>query len=410
MQKATRIEGAITAPRGYRAAGVAAGFKKSGAPDLALIVSDRPAMAAGAFTKNVFAAAPVRYDRRILAAGQPVQAVLVNSGNANACTGAQGDRDVNLSAAYTAKTLDLAPEQVLISSTGRIGVPLPMDRIRKGIDLAAKALSEDGGLDAAQAIMTTDTRPKHIAVELPIGGQTVRIGGITKGAGMIAPALRLCPAEATMLSYISTDAAIQREALEAAVSEAIELSFNRITVDGDMSTNDTLVVMANAAAENAVIVTNTPAYEAFRQALIDVLAHLAREMVLDGEGVTRFVELTVRGALSDADARTCAEAIANSVLCKTAWFGADPNWGRILCAAGYSGIQIDPDAVSLTYGNVPIVRNGVDAGSPVEAQIQAIDRREFGIELDLGLGDGAFTVWTCDLTYEYVKINADYHT
>jgi glutamate N-acetyltransferase/amino-acid N-acetyltransferase len=410
MEPSILPEGNVTSPKGFRAAGVCAGLKRSGAPDMALLVSDTPAVAAGAFTNNAFAAAPVRYDRDILAQGGRVRAVLVNSGNANACTGPQGDLDARAMAEYAASVLGVPSATVLVSSTGRIGVPLPMDVIRRGTDLAAAALAADGGAKAAEAIMTTDTRPKSAAVSFRSDDREIRIGGMTKGAGMIAPALRLAPAQATMLCYVTTDAAIERNALEAALNASLDRSFNRITVDGDTSTNDTVLVLANGSAGNRPIQLDSPQYSAFRQALAAVVSTLAREMVLDGEGVTRFVELNVTGAHSDADARTCAEAIANSLLCKTAWFGADPNWGRILCAAGYSGIDLDPGAVSLDYQGVPIVRNGMDAGTPPDKQVEAINRREFTIDLDLGVGSGQFTVWTCDLTYEYVKINADYHT
>jgi len=268
----------------------------------------------------------------------------------------------------------------------------------------------DAGLDVADAIMTTDTCPKSIAVAVDLGGKRVHIGGTAKGAGMIAPKLRLQPPQATMLAYVTTDVAITKTALDAALGASLDASFNRITIDGDTSTNDTLLVLANGAAGNDVLDTDHADFAAFAGALQHVLGRLAKELVLDGEGVTRFVEVNVTGAKSDADARQCAEAIANSALCKTAWFGADPNWGRILCAAGYSGVEFDPMKVNLDYGDVPVMRRGEDAGTPVADQVAAIDRREFRVDLDLGSGDGAFTIWTCDLTYEYVKINADYHT
>jgi glutamate N-acetyltransferase/amino-acid N-acetyltransferase len=289
---------------------------------------------------------------------------------------------------------------------------MPMDIILAGIDKASAALlvGPKASTQAAEAIMTTDTCPKYLAVELVVGGKTVRIGGMTKGAGMIAPAMKLQPPQATMLAYITTDAAVSRAALDQCLAESLDLSFNRITVDGDTSTNDTFLALANGLAGNDVLEQDSPDFAAFCEAFTFVVARLAKEMVLDGEGVTRFVELSVTGAKDDAEARTCAEAIANSALCKTAWFGADPNWGRVLCAAGYSGVAVNTDRVSLDYEGVPIVRGGMNAGTPEAEQVKAISKREFRIDLDLGVADGAFTIWTCDLTYEYVKINADYHT
>lgn len=404
--------GGVATPAGFQAAGVVAGLKRSGAPDMALLHSTVPATVAGAFTTNAFAAAPVRYDQHILDGGGTARAVIVNSGNANACTGGQGDRDARATAECVAQLLGVAPGEVLVSSTGRIGVPMPMPVVLNGARLAVAALAagDAAGARAAQAIMTTDTRPKSLAVELVLGGRTVRIGGMAKGAGMIAPAMKQQPPQATMLAYVATDAAVSRAALDRCVGQALDQSFNRITVDGDTSTNDTLLAFANGCAGNPVLETDSPEFPEFFAAFAFVLAHLAREMVLDGEGVTRFVELNVTGAASDAEARTCAEAIANSALCKTAWFGADPNWGRILCAAGYSGAALDAARVRLDYEGVPVVRGGMDAGTPEKQLVEAISRREFRIDLDLGVGPGAFTVWTCDLTYEYVKINADYHT
>jgi glutamate N-acetyltransferase/amino-acid N-acetyltransferase len=288
---------------------------------------------------------------------------------------------------------------------------MPMEKIRRGTALAVKALTADGGLAAANAIMTTDTRPKSLAISLTIGGRQVHIGGMCKGAGMIAP--KLVPArvpQATMLAYVTTDAAVERDFLQECLNDSLDLSFNRITVDGDTSTNDTFIALANGAAGNAVLTRDQRDAGLFRNALAFLVGRLAREMVLDGEGVTKFVELTVRGARTTADARRCAEAIANSLLVKTAWFGADPNWGRILCAAGYAGIDFDPAKVNLDYDDVPVVRGGMEAGTPEADEVKVLKQREFRVTLDLGAGAAEFTVWTCDLTYEYVKINADYHT
>jgi glutamate N-acetyltransferase/amino-acid N-acetyltransferase len=403
-------QGGVSSPAGFQASGVVAGLKLSGARDLAMLYSPRPCVAVAAFTSNLFAAAPVIYDRARIAADGPIHAVVINSGNANACTGQQGLLDAEKTAEHCASLLCLHPTQVLLSSTGRIGVPMPMPIILAGVDKAVKALHSDGGQDAAEAIMTTDTRPKSHAVAVDIGGVSVRIGGMTKGAGMIAPRLRMQPSQATMLSYITTDAVIERQLLHDCLARALDLSYNRITVDGDTSTNDTVIVLANGAAGNEPIKAGTPAAELFFRAFAKVLAHLAREMVLDGEGVTRFVEINVNRATDTAAARRCAEAIANSALCKTAWFGADPNWGRILCAAGYSGCDFDPNKVNLDYMGTPVVRNGMDAGSSEAELAELVKAKELTINLDLAAGSGSFTVWTCDLSYEYVKINADYRT
>lgn len=287
---------------------------------------------------------------------------------------------------------------------------MPMPVIQNGIQMAVRALSSEGGKDAAKAIMTTDTRAKHLAVSCEIGGKTIHLGGMTKGSGMIAPQMLPCPPQATMLAYLTTDAVIEQAALHACLADCLDQSFNRIIVDGDTSTNDTFIALASNLAGNPVIIKGTEDCRKFCLAFRQVAGALAREMVLDGEGVTHFVELQVHGTESDADARRVAEAIARSPLCKTAWFGGDPNWGRILAAAGYSGVQFNPDEVDLDYEDIPIVRGGRDAGTPESEQVQTLKGREIHINLKLGPGQGAFTIWTCDLSYEYVKINADYHT
>ena len=411
MEDILNESGSVTSPKGFKAAGIKAGLKRSGAPDMAMIYSERPCVVAAAFTSNLFAAAPVVYDREIIAGQGRIHAVVVNSGNANACTGERGLADARKTAEKAAGLLGCLSSEVMVSSTGRIGVPMPMEIILKGTELAAKALSEEGGKEAALAIMTTDTRPKAFSLEIEVGGKVVTLGGMTKGAGMIAPKLRpAMPPQATMLAYVTTDADISAEALRAALMGALDRSFNRITVDGDTSTNDTFMVLANGAAQNPCIQANTPEAQLFAEALAVLAGRLAKEMVRDGEGVSRFVEVNVTGAASDADARRCAESIANSALCKTAWFGADPNWGRILCAAGYSGIAFDPYKVNLDMQGAPVVRNGMDAGTPEEELVKLVSGKEVRLDLDLGCGNGAFTVWTCDFTYDYVKINADYHT
>ena len=406
--------GSVTSPKGFRAAGVTAGLKPSGQPDLALLVSDAPAEAAGAFTSNLFAAAPVEWDRKVLRSGAPARAVVVNSGVANACTGQQGAADAKAMAVYAAAKLGVTATEVFVSSTGVIGKQLPMDIIRHGIDLAVDMLSASGGEDAAKAIMTTDTVQKRVAVEFEVDGKTVRIGAMTKGAGMIAPQMALCqnrPKQATMLSYFTTDAAITRSALHSALAYALDHSFNRIIVDGDTSTNDTMLALANGLAGNAPITEDTPQWYDFAEALRFCAAKLAKAMVLDGEGVTKFVELTVTGTVDDASARQIAEAIARSPLCKTAWYGADANWGRILCAAGYSKVPFKPAQVDLDFDDVPVVRNGLAAeNADEEAQSAVLKKRSFQIHLKVGAGPGRFVLWTCDLSHEYVNINADYRT
>lgn len=403
-------DGGVCSPVGFRAAGVIAGLKRNKRRDLGLIVSDVPANFAAAFTSNRICASSVEYGRDLARRAEHVRAIVINSGNANACTGRQGTSDTVRMAQQVAECLDLVPDEVFVSSTGRIGVPMPMDKILAGIMTAAEGLHDGASGELAEAIMTTDTVPKHCAARIDIDGTPVTIGGVTKGAGMIAP--RLVPSErhATMLAYMTTDAVLDEGVLAQCLDESLDASFNRITIDGDMSTNDTFIVMANGLAENSPIRAGSFEAECFQTAFNKVAGELARQMVMDGEGVTRFVELRIGGARNRAEARKCAEAIANSLLCKTAWFGADPNWGRILAAAGYAGVEVNPQRISLDYNDLPIVRGGMDAGTPEEKQTQAIDQREFSIDLNLGVGDGEFTMWTNDLSYEYVKINADYHT
>jgi len=403
--------GSVTSPKGFRACGITAGLKKSGKADMALICSDVPCVTAAAFTSNLFAAAPVVYDRETLARCGQSQAVIINSGNANACTGEQGLKDARRMAELTASRLGLDPDRVLVSSTGIIGQPMPWDIISHGIELATSALSYDGGITASEAIMTTDTVAKHVSISLELGGKTVTIGGMTKGSGMIAPLMRPCRVkQATMLSYITTDACISQDWLATCLARSLDDSYNRIVIDGDMSTNDTLVALANGQAGNPLLCAGTPEAEAFRQAFRAVVSQLAREMVLDGEGVTKFVELNISGALDNVQARRIAEAIARSPLCKTAWYGNDPNWGRILDAAGYSGANFRPQDVSLDINGTPFVQGGMGAGHP-QAELEAAVRpREMRIDLRVGEGIGAFTIWTCDLSHDYVKINADYHT
>ncbi len=409
-------DGHVTSPQGFSASGITAGLKKSGKPDMALIFSEAPCVAAGAFTQNAFAAAPVNYCRMVNR--NPIHhGVIVNSGIANACTGDQGEEDAIKMAIMTARAVSGKEEfkydesQFYVSSTGRIGPFLPMDVIDKGITQASKALDENGGLKAAEAIMTTDTVPKYLAAEIEIGGKKVIIGGISKGAGMINPEMK--GKYATMLAYLTTDACVEKEFLQYCLDMTLDASFNRITVDGDTSTNDTYLAFANGLAGNQMLTyedRNSEAGMKFLEAMKTVSSELARKMVLDGEGATRFVEIHVKGAESDKEAKKCAEAIANSALCKTAWFGGDPNWGRIIDAAGYSGVKINVSETQLFYNSLLVFSGGLDAGVSEEEQYNEINRDEFTITLDLKTGGGEYVVWTCDLSYDYVKINAEYHT
>lgn len=400
----TPITGGITAPKGFTAAGVKAGIKKSGREDVAIIYSAVPAAAAAVFTTNAMAAAPVIVSRENIAGGV-LSAIVINSGCANACTGEIGMKDARSMAELTAKLLDVPTDRVLVSSTGIIGVNLPMEKVNDGITRAASLLSVDGHEGAMQAIMTTDTFAKKTAGEFSLGGVPVRIAGIAKGAGMIHPNM------ATMLAYITTDANISAPLLDIALSRAVNLTFNMITVDGDTSTNDTLCVMANGQAGNRIIDSDTdPDFEIFVQALEEVCRYLAQQVVRDGEGATKFLEITVRGARNFDKGKQAAMAIAKSPLVKTAFFGQDPNWGRILCAVGYSGINADPNRTSLAIGGVTIVRAGLGASFDEAALRQVMSEKDITVEVDLGLGDAQATVWTCDFSYEYVKINGEYHT
>jgi glutamate N-acetyltransferase/amino-acid N-acetyltransferase len=390
----------VLAARGFHAAGVTCGIKSAaGALDLGLIVSDGPATAAGVFTKNRFAAASVQWDRSLLPADD-VRAVVVNSGNANSCTGERGDRDVRTSAALVAELVGCRPEQVCTASTGIIGHPLPMDRVLQGIRDAHAGLGADAAADlqVARAIMTTDTRPKRAAVRAQVGGSSFAVGGIAKGSGMIAPSM------ATMLVFITTDAAVPADVLQQAVSAAADRTFNRITVDGDSSTNDMVIVLANGAADAVVAPAGAPE---FAEALEAVMRDLCMQMVRDGEGATKFIEVRVSGARSEQDADTVARAVAESQLVKCAAFGGDPNWGRIVCAIGYSGADVEPERVSVDIGDVRVFEAGMPTGRDASAQMKGGD---IVYDIRLGLGGGEATVWTCDLSYDYVKINAEYHT
>lgn len=397
-----RIDGAVTAAKGFKAAGVRCGIKQQG-PDLALIYSDRDCCVAAMFTTNAFKAASVVKNIERLKSGRG-RAVVVNSGNANACTGEQGLKNVDYICKFTSDLLNVPVDEIYNASTGIIGVPLPMDKIEIGIMDALAELSEDGGDAASLAIMTTDTRPKTSAYEIEIGGKAVRIGGMCKGSGMI------CPNMATMLCFITTDADIDAPALQKSLASNIDRSFNSLTVDGDMSTNDSVIVLANGASECGRIIEGSPEYELFDRALGQVCLELAQACARDGEGATKYVEVQVINAASYGDAKSAAMTIANSPLVKTAIFGEDPNWGRVLCAAGRSEAKIVPEKASLYFGDVKIVENGEPLNLDPEAARKPMLGKELIITVDLRIGTEKATAFTCDFSYDYVKINAEYHT
>lgn len=398
------ITGGITAPQGFKAAGIKAGIKKSGKEDVAIIYSTQPAAAAAVFTTNIMAAAPVVVSRKHVAGGK-ASAFIVNSGCANACTGEQGMTDAVAMANITAEALKVAPEEVLVASTGIIGVTMPMDKVAAGIRSAVKAMSVEGHQQTAQAILTTDTFSKICAYEFELGGKTVRIAGIAKGSGMIHPNM------ATMLGFVTTDAAISAPALKQALTEAVGVSFNMVTVDGDTSTNDMVGVMANGLAGNPVINDMTgDDYQAFKSALTTLCTTLAKLVARDGEGATKFLEVNVCGAASFDDAKKAAMAIAKSPLVKTAFFGQDPNWGRILCAVGYSEATVVPEKTSLAIGGITIVEKGLGAQYDEQALRTVMADHDIVVQVDLNVGPAKATVWTCDFSYEYVKINGEYHT
>ncbi len=400
-------DGGVCSPQKFKASGVVAGLKKSGAPDFAVVYSEVPANFSGAFTSCTFAAAPVKICRKRVLESPYIRACVINSGNANACTGDNGLANAEKTCLMAARELGVKPEEIMVSSTGRIGVQMPMDIIEKGVKLGCAALSHDASEIASRAIMTTDTVPKRAAVKVTVGGKIITIGAMTKGAGMIDPSMKV--PHATMLCYVTTDAKIDNVLLKKFMADGAENSFNRITVDGDMSTNDTLIIMANGAA-GVEIKAGMPEETAFYQALEALLQNLAKRMVLDGEGATKFVTIKVTGAPAKDDAKKCAEAVANSLLCKTAWFGGDPNWGRVVAALGYSGAQFNPDTTDIFYDHKPVVRQGGDAGTPESELSGIMQQKEFTITINLNSGTADYLVWTCDISYEYVKINADYHT
>lgn len=390
--------------KGFRFSAVEAAIKKPGRFDLALIFSEVPAQVAAVFTTNKVQAAPVMLSRERAKNGC-ARAVLVNSGNANACTGDQGMRDALSCGRRTAETLGLPDEELLIASTGVIGQQLPMDRFHAGIQPLVDGLGSSTLDEVAAAIMTTDTFAKIERRSGQAGGVSYQIEGVAKGAGMIQPNM------ATMLSFLVTDAAVDPTLLKGAFGEAVEASFNSITVDGDMSTNDTALLIANGAAGNPTITAGTPEAVQFVDLLKEITLSLARQIVKDGEGATKFVTVKVRGAATNADAKKAALAVANSLLVKTAFFGQDANWGRIIAALGYSGAQLEQGRVEISFDDVVMAKDGIFAGGNAEAAgTEVLKKPEFTVAIDLHLGAGAGAVYTSDLSYDYVRINADYRT
>ncbi len=387
---------------GFVAAGVAAGIKKNGCKDLGLIVSDRPVAVAGLFTRNMVQAAPVRLDRERVQAGV-CRAVIVNSGNANCCTGQAGERDARRMAAAAAGAVAVPEDQVLVASTGVIGEPLPVERIEQALPGLVRALAPGGVTDFAEAIMTTDRVPKVVSRRGPVGGRAVTVTGVAKGAGMIRPDV------ATMLCFIMTDARVEAPLLREVLAAGAERSFNRITVDGDTSTNDTILLLSSGLSAAAV---KSPAERAAFQALLDdTMLALARWVVKDAEGANKLVRVAVRGAASDPDALKIADTVANSPLVKTALFGEDANWGRVLAAAGRAGVPFDPGRVDIFIGPVQMVAGGMGCGKAAEAEAtRVLKTDEFEISIDLHQGTGHDAVYTCDFSIDYVKINADYRS
>ncbi len=399
-----KIEGWVTVPQGFIAAGVKAGIKASGNHDVAVIYSTVPAATGAVFTQNKMCAAPVLVSREV-AKEAVAQAIIVNSGCANACTGEQGLDDAKEMQSFAAGLLGIEPQRVYVCSTGVIGHFLPMDKIKTGLADAIDALDEAEGESCAMAIQTTDTFIKKAAYEFEVGGKIAKIAGIAKGAGMIHPNM------ATMLTFLTTDAAIAPDVLKRAVKDAADKSFNMVVVDGDTSTNDSMIVLANGLAENEIIFSEShPDYPAFFEALVTCAQDLAKLIARDGEGATKFLEVNVVGAATWEDAKVAAMAIAKSPLVKTAFFGEDPNWGRIVCAAGYSGAAMNPNQVNLDIGGIRLVEKGMNCNVPLANLSNIMSAHDITMTIDLAIGEASATVWTCDFSYEYVKINGEYHT
>ena len=405
-----KLKGGVTAAKGFEAAAAAAGIKYTDRTDMAMIYSQVPCIAAGTFTKNVVKAAPVRWDQQVVKCKGDVQAVIVNSGIANACTGEEGYGYCRETAKAAADALNISENGVLIGSTGVIGKQLPMDKVAAGIMALAEKKNGtlENGTAAAKAIMTTDTCEKELAVAIQVGGQTVTIGGMAKGSGMIHP--NMC----TMLAFITTDAVIAKDTLQKALSEDIEDTYNMISVDGDTSTNDTVLLLANGMAENAEIVDGTEDYQKFREALHVINEYLAKKIAGDGEGATALFEVKAVGCENVGQAKTLAKSIVCSNLTKTAIAGHDANWGRILCAMGYSGAQFDPEKVDLFFessaGRIQIIENGTAVDYSEEEATKILSEPEVTAIADVKMGDCEATAWGCDLTHGYIEINADYRS
>ncbi len=406
-----QISGGVTAAQGFQAASTAAGIKYKDRADMAMVYSTVPCICAGTFTSNVVKAAPVLWDRNIVRNSACAQAVVINAGIANACTGAEGMKFCEETADAAVRQLGIPADAVLLASTGVIGKQLPIDRIRAGVEAMAPALSGtlEAGTAASRAIMTTDTHNKEIAVTFQAGGKTVTLGGMCKGSGMIHP--NMC----TMLCFLTTDLSIRKELLQEALSGDVKDTFNMISVDGDTSTNDTVLLLANGLAGNAEIAEKGEDYDAFVKALHTVNEYLARQMAADGEGATKLLEVRVIHAQDKAQAVTLSKAVITSSLVKTAVYGNDANWGRILCAMGYSGEQFDPDRVDLYIesaadGRLQLVANGAGTDFSEELATRILSAKEVTAIADMKMGDACATAWGCDLTYDYVKINADYRS
>ena len=404
------ISGGVTAAKGFEAAGVEAGIKYKDRKDMAMVYSEVPCRAAGVFTSNVVKAAPVLWDKNVVSSSPYAQVVIVNSGIANACTGVKGYEYCKQTAQTAAKELDIPIDTVLVASTGVIGMQLPIDRMTDGVAKLAKAKvhSEHAGTMAAEAIMTTDTVSKQAAVTVEIGGRTVTVGGMCKGSGMIHP--NMC----TMLGFVTTDAAISKELLQEALSEDVQDTFNMISVDGDTSTNDTLLVLANGMAGNKEIISKDEDYYKFTEALHYINETLAKKMAGDGEGATALLETKIIHAATKQDARLLSKAVICSSLTKAAIFGHDANWGRILCALGYSGAAFDPEKIELFFegktGRIRIYKDGAATGYSEDEATAILSEPEVRVLVDMKMGDAEATAWGCDLTYDYVKINADYRS
>lgn len=408
-EKIKKINGAIIAPLGFEAAGIRTGVKRR-RKDLALIYTKNAAISAGVYTTNVVKAAPLLVTKDIVEKGTPINAIIINSGNANACTGAKGLTNAWEMIEKTQKVFNLPQRSVLVASTGVIGVQLQMDKILDGIEEIATQIgnNEQAALNAAEGIMTTDTFVKGIAYEFEISGKTVKIGAIAKGSGMIHPNM------GTMLGFVTTDAVISKEMLQKALSDSTKNTYNMISVDGDTSTNDMVLVLANGCAKNKPIESETGDYKTFAQALDMVNKHLAKQIVLDGEGATKFLEINVFGAKDENSAKILAKSVITSNLVKTAFFGEDANWGRILAALGYSGVKFDPERVSIEFScgdkSIYLMENGTPLDFCEKTAQEILKNKEITVNVHLNEGNSKATAWGCDLSYEYVRINGEYRT